>query len=61
MTDAEKIAEYDRLVELLKDRIALEKHYRKRKASYKTIQDVRVDAYLAVVHLIIGVGALPGI
>ena len=61
MTDAEKIAEYDRLVELLKDRIALEKHYRERKASFKTIQDVRVDAYLAVVHLIMGVDALPDI
>jgi hypothetical protein len=58
MTDAEKLAEYDRLVELLEDRIALEKHFRKKRASLQTIQDVRVDAYLEVVKLIIGVDVL---
>ena len=59
MTDTEKIAEYDRLVELLEDRIKLEKHYRKNESSYDTIQSVRVETYLEVVKLIIGVDALP--
>jgi hypothetical protein len=58
MTDAEKLADYDRLVELLQDRINLEKHYRERKASSQTIQSVRIDAYLEVVKLIIGVDVL---
>jgi hypothetical protein len=61
MTDAEKLAEYDQLVELLTDRVALEKHYRKNNAGFDTIQFVRADAYAAVVKLIIGIDALPGL
>ncbi len=60
MTDAEKLTDYDRLVELLEDRIKLEKHFRKKRASRQTIQAVRIDAYLEVVKLIIGVDVLPG-
>jgi hypothetical protein len=59
MTDAEKIAEYDRLVELLEDRVALEMNYHKKNASFDAIQFVRADAYVAVVNLILGVDALP--
>jgi hypothetical protein len=58
MTDAEKLAEYDRLVELLEDRIKLEKHFRRKRASIQTINAVRVEAYLEVVKLIIGVDVL---
>ena len=58
MTDAEKITEYDQLVELLKDRVALEIHYRKTGMAYDTIQQVRTDAYEAIVHLVLGVDAL---
>ncbi|MGA7342457.1 MAG: hypothetical protein WBE72_13255 [Terracidiphilus sp.] len=61
MTDAEKIADYDRLVELLEDRIALEKNYRKKNAPFATIEFVRADAYVAVVKLILGIGVLPGL
>ena len=61
MTDAEKVAEYDRLVEILKDRIALEKNYRKNNAGFDAIQFVRADAYAAVVKLIMGMKALPGL
>jgi len=59
MTDAQKLAEYDRLVELLEDRIKLENHYREKRASFQTIDAVRIDAYLEVVKLIIGVDVLP--
>jgi len=58
LTDAEKIAEYGRLVELLKDRIKLEKFYRKKKSSDQTMQSVRVETYLDVVKLIIGANVL---
>jgi hypothetical protein len=59
MTDAEKLADYDRLVKLLEDRIKLEKYYREHEASFQTINDVRAHAYLEVVKLIIGVAVLP--
>jgi hypothetical protein len=42
-------------VELLEDRMKLEKYYRNSKASPQTIQSVRIDAYLDVVKLITGV------
>jgi hypothetical protein len=58
MTDAEKLADYDRLIELLNDRIALEKTFRRKK--YRdAVQSVRAEAYRDIVVLILGAGALP--
>lgn len=54
MTDAQKVAEYDRLVALLKDRIDLERHYRQEGFPGSTIDQVCIDAYRAVLELIFG-------
>jgi len=58
MTQAQKAAIYDQLVQLLHDRIELEKHYRQKNmgavATFDTIEAVRTDAYKAVVELILG-------
>lgn len=59
MTDAEKLADYDKLVELLKDRIALEKHHRRNRAGSQTIQELRADAYEAVIIRVLGAQSLP--
>jgi hypothetical protein len=60
MTDAEKLAEYDRLVELLNERIALEQHVCNTKNDFDAIQFVRAEAYRDVVELIFGGHVLPG-
>ena len=62
MTITEQKAQiYDELLDLLKDRVALEEHFRAEGKSENAIQSVRADAYAAVVNLILGPNALPGI
>ena len=59
MTDAEKLADYDRLVELLQRPDQPRKNtYRERKASSRSNPVRAHDAYLEVVKLIIGVNVL---
>lgn len=40
MTEAQKAAKYDQLVELLRERIELEMHYREKNTDFGTIQTV---------------------
>lgn len=54
MTDAEKLADYERVVQIIKDQVALEKHMRGRKAKHEAIQFIRADAYEHIVHRVIG-------
>lgn len=58
MTDAQKAAKYDQLVQLLRERIELEKYYVDKNmdvaATDGAIQLVRTDGYKAVVEVILG-------
>lgn len=58
MTDAEKIAAYDKLTELLEDRLALEAYFHSTSATDAAIDSVRLSAYSDLVNLIYGRGAL---
>jgi hypothetical protein len=60
MTDAEKLAKYDALVGLLRDRIELERFYRSEGRGHEAIQFLRANAYKDAVELIIGIHALSG-
>jgi hypothetical protein len=53
MTDAEKIADYDRIVEIVRDQIALEKHMR-RKNNGAGIEFIRADAYGHILDVLVG-------
>jgi len=54
MTDAEKITEYDRIVQIVRDQIALEKHMRERNSASDGIQFFRADAYGHILDVLIG-------
>jgi len=54
MTDAQKIAGYDEIVALLRDRVELERHYQRKGFLGSTIDHVRLDGYMAVVELVFG-------
>jgi hypothetical protein len=55
---AEKLACYDRVVEILQDRLALERHRRRGWASFDAILSVREDAYIDLVRAVLGHDAL---
>jgi|CZKL01.1.fsa_nt_gi hypothetical protein len=54
MTDAEKIAKYDRIVEIINDAIALEKYHRETGAHPSAIPQTRTHAYQKIFELITG-------
>lgn len=58
MTDADKLAAYERVVEIIRDALALEKHFNEQSAEYGTIQSLRLDAYRNVVGALFGTGVL---
>ena len=49
MTGAQKIADYDRIVEIIDDQMALEKHQVQRNVRFDGIQFSRADAYRHIV------------
>lgn len=59
MTDAEKLADYERVVEIIRDQMSLEKFYHKKNADWSTIEFIRADAYKNIVDVVIGVHTLP--
>jgi hypothetical protein len=61
MTDSEKAKVYDRIFELLQDRVALEKFMRSQGNFGDPITFLRADAYGATVVFVLGRDALPGI
>jgi hypothetical protein len=58
MTDAEKLADYARIVEIIEDRIALERHFIRSKSGWDAIESMRADAYSEIVDAIFGLGTL---
>lgn len=55
---AGKLACYERVVEIIKDRLALEDHLRDREASAQEILFAREDAYCNIVEAVLGPDAL---
>jgi hypothetical protein len=49
MTDAQKIADYDRIVEIIDDQMALEKHQIKQDVNFDGMQFSRADAFRQIV------------
>jgi hypothetical protein len=60
MTKRQKAFQYDLLIELLHDRIALESYYRKKGMPHQVIEDLRYAAFKDVIELMMGIDALPG-
>ena len=60
MTDAEKLADYERVIEIIKDEMSLEEFYVKEKKSWGTIEFIRADAYKNIVDVMIGIHKLAG-
>lgn len=58
MNDADKLAAYERVVEIIRDALALEKHFAEQGAEYGTIESLRLDAYRNVVGALFGTGVL---
>ncbi len=54
MTDAEKIAEYDRIVEIVRDQMTLEEHMRRRNVASDGIQFIRADAFGHILKVLVG-------
>lgn len=57
-TVAEMLACYDRVVDILEDRVALERHMRRNKASFDAILYARESAYVDLVRAVLGHSAL---
>lgn len=53
MTDPEKIGDYDRIVEIVRDQIELEKHVRKNNTG-DDVQFLRADAYRHILDVLVG-------
>jgi hypothetical protein len=60
MTDAEKLADYDSIVAIIKDELSLEKYYVRKRKTFDVISLIRAEAYKKIVDAVIGVHALPG-
>jgi hypothetical protein len=58
MTDQEKIAVYDAIADLIRDRIAIEENSHDNGMAYAGIETIRLNAYSDIVDLIIGHGTL---
>jgi hypothetical protein len=58
MTDAEKLAHYERIIEIVRDRLALEKYYAEKGEDWETIQFARCDAYKNIVDAVFGAEVL---
>jgi hypothetical protein len=54
MTDAEKLACYERVAEIIEDRLALERHIKDEGDPYNEIRFVRADAYRDIVRAVFG-------
>jgi len=58
VTDAEKIARYDRIAEIVNDQMALESHRRAGKAKEEAIELIRAEAYEDIVDVVVELNGL---
>jgi len=54
MTDAEKLATYERVLEIIRDQMSLEKFYVQEKRDWGAIEFIRADAYKRITDAVIG-------
>jgi hypothetical protein len=54
MTDAEKLADYERMVQIIHDALVLEAHYARQGKSWEEIEFLRSDAYKNIVDATFG-------
>jgi hypothetical protein len=54
MTDAEKLAAHERVIQIIQDALALEKHCAKEGRSWDAIEFLRADAYKNIVDRVMG-------
>lgn len=54
MTDTEKLADYERVMQIVNDALALEKHFAKEGMPWETIEFLRADTYKKIVDRIFG-------
>jgi hypothetical protein len=55
VTDAEKLAVYERVLEIVQDQLALEKYFLSEKKSNDVIQSTQVNAYSEIVKTVVEV------
>jgi hypothetical protein len=55
MTDAQKLADYDRIIEIIEDQVALEKHQIEQDGNFDGMQFSRADAYRHIVVAVKGI------
>lgn len=58
MTDAEKLSDYQRIVEIIEEQLALQRHLRQKRANFEQVQFSQVDAYSHIVDIVAGRSAL---
>jgi hypothetical protein len=61
MTDKEKLADYERVLEIVDDEIKLEELYVGQRKGWAAIEFVRADAYKRIVDVLMGVHSLPAL
>lgn len=54
MTDAEKLTIYHRIVEIVEDQMALQKHIRQKRDRFDDILISQADAYSRIVDAVVG-------
>ncbi len=54
VTDAEKLADYEIVMQIINDALALEKHFAKEGRPFETIEFLRADAYKSIVDRVFG-------
>lgn len=52
--DKEKLSNYERIVEIVKDQMALQRHIEEKRYSFASIQFSQADAYLHIVEIVAG-------
>jgi hypothetical protein len=59
MTEMEKLADYERVMEIVEDERKLEEFYVGQRKGWAAIEFVRADAYKRIVNVLVGVHTLP--
>jgi hypothetical protein len=54
MADPEKLARYERVLEIIRDALALEKYYAQEGKDWEAIEFLRCDAYKNIVDAVFG-------
>jgi len=61
MTEQEQLADYERVVEIVRDEMKLEQLYVNQRKGWAAIEFIRADAYKRIVDVLMGVHSLPAL